>query len=110
MRVGTLLLALLASTQPTAAWSLLTTYPDDEGCSFAWLPFPGCTPMAECKLHFKPRLGTFGPCKKRPAKATKEPAAAEPAATEPAATEPAETKAPEEEVTIEEEAPAKEEP
>ena len=108
MRAFVTVLALLLAS-PAAAWGGPHD-PDDEGCAFKWSAL-GCTPSKECKLKFQLRLGTFGPCVKRPAKAEKpvepEPAAAEP---EPAAEEPAAAEEPPaaEEPAAEE--PAAEEP
>ena len=40
-------------------------------CKWSWYKL-GCTPTADCKLKFRPRLGTFGPCVPRTAAAPKE--------------------------------------
>ena len=107
----------------TKLWPSTTVH--DSGCSFKWSAF-GCTPASDCKLKFRPRFGTLGPCLKRgaeeakPAKAAKpapakaaepakpkpvepEPAAAEPEPEEPAAAEEAEPEAAAEETEAKEE-------
>ena len=107
---------LVLAVLPLASGGLFASFTDDEGCSFKWGSL-GCMPSPACKLDFKLRLGSFGPCVRRektaaaaepvatePAAAAGEPAAADPAAAEPAAAEPAAEAAAEETAT--EEAPA----
>lgn len=67
------------------SFSLFGNFTNDDGCNFSW-PALGCVPSKECRLQFKPRIGTFGPCVKKTVTVTKdETPAAEPVAAESAA-------------------------
>lgn len=96
--------------------------PDATNCTWSWRGL-GCVPAADCKLKWKPRLGSFGPCVPRAAtaapaaeecsetaaaEATKTPEETPPAAAaEAAPTEAAPTKAAPTEAAPAEAAPAK---
>ena len=95
---------------PDAALAALAAkQPDDPGCSFKWSAL-GCVPSDTCRLQWKPRLGTLGPCVLRappavepePACNSTEGADAEPtkAEAEPAAEAPAMGQAEDEEVSV----------
>ena len=73
----------------SALAALAAKQPDDAGCQFKWSAM-GCVPSDTCRLLWKPRLGTFGPCVLR-----EPPAAAEPAcnASETTEAEPTEAEA-----------------
>ena len=106
-----LLAAAPASASKTSDFleKIMPTTVHDEGCSFSWRAL-GCVPSADCKLKLKLRLGSLGPCvKKPPAPAEEESKPPEP---EPEAAKPAEEAAPaaaEEEKKEEEPAAAAEE-
>jgi hypothetical protein len=97
-----------------AKWSLseyiFTKTVHDEGCDFSWRAL-GCVPSSDCKLKFRPRLGSLGPCVKKAcdadAAASKADAAAAAAST-PAA-KPAEPAEPAEPEPAADPEPAKEE-
>ena len=81
---------------------------DEAPCKWSWAAL-GCTPKPGCKLQFKPRLFSLGPCVKVAPKEEAPPAKAPPTKAPPAEATPAEEAAPAEEEAAAADAP-KEEP